>query len=331
MLLNKYKPEKIEEMVNKEAAREIKDLIFGKKKFIITGPIGSGKSLSLEIIAKEMRFELIHIIDEIFDSPEIVKQRSIFYKGKIFVADLDAIRSVDKLETFIKDCPFSVVLSADDIYQKRYYDIRKKFPLVKFRKISDIYLMNIIKRICSRENIIYSEIALGKLIAMYNGDVRAVLITLECIKSEGITQDSIKSIEECKSLNVFDVLTEVFNGDFKKSKTLLSNMDSDILPWIEENVIDGKSLEAQELVAKADLYRTRVIKTNNWSLNKYYFDFLGGISALKTGRRMFNPPYSKMKVRFTKAKVTKPKDIEPKEVIKKSRAKKVSNKKAKLA
>ncbi|MBI4895656.1 MAG: hypothetical protein HY831_04140 [Candidatus Aenigmarchaeota archaeon] len=312
MLLHKYKPEKIEDMVNKEAAREIKTLIFEKKKFIITGPIGSGKSLSLEIIAKEMKFELINVTDEIFDSKEITKQRSIFYKGKIFVVDLDSIRSLEKLEEFIKECSFSMVMAADDIYQKRYYDIRKKFSLVKFRKISDIYLMNIIKRICLKENIEYSEIALGKLISMYSGDIRAVLITLECIKSEGVTQDSIKSIEECKSLNVFDVLTEVFNGDFKKSTRLLSNMDQDILPWIEENVVDGKSLEAQELVARADLFKSRVIRTNNWSLNKYYFDFLGGISTLKTGRRMFNPPYSKMKVRATKSKSLK-------KVVKKSK------------
>ncbi|GEM_PF-2181550 len=305
MLLHKYKPEKIEDMINKEAAKEIKNLILDKKKFIITGPIGSGKSLSLEILAKDMKFELINITDEIFDSKEITKQRSIFYKGKIFVVDLDSIRSLEKLEEFTKECSFSIIMSADDIYQKRYYDIRKKYSLVKFRKISDIYLMNIIKRICQKESIQYSEIALGKLISMYNGDIRAVMITLECIKTEGITQDSIKSIEECKSLNVFDVLTEVFNGDLRKSTRLLSNMDQDILPWIEENIVDGKSLEAQELVARADLFKSRVIRTNNWSLNKYYFDFLGGICSMKTNRRMFNPPYSKMKFRTTKPKTAK--------------------------
>ncbi len=70
-------------------------------------------------------------------------------------------------------------------------------------------------------------------------------------------------------------------------------MDQDILPWIEENLVDGKSLEGQEYLSKADLFRTRVIKTNSWSLNKYYFDFLAGIGTLKTGKRMFNPPFSK--------------------------------------
>ena len=301
MLLNKYRPEKIEDMINKDAAKEIKSHILNKKKFIITGPIGSGKTLSLELIANEMKYQIINVTDDIIkDLPEISKQRSMFYKGKFFIVDLDSIRSLDKLTEFTNECTLSVIMCADDIYQRRYYEIRKKYILVKFRKISDFYLMNIIKRICLKENINCSEIALSRLISLYNGDVRAVLITLECLKSEGITLDSIKNIEECKSLNVFDILTEVFNGDLKKSIKLVGDSDQDLFPWIEENVIDGKSLEGYEYLAKADLFKNRVIRTNNWALNKYYFDFIGGISTLKTGKKTFNPPFSKRAKRFEK-------------------------------
>ena len=134
---------------------------------------------------------------------------------------------------------------------------------------------------------------MNRLISLYNGDVRAVLISLECLKSEGITPESIKNMEECKSLNVFDILTEVFNSDLRNSIKIVSNADQDISPWIEENVIDGKSLEGYEYLAKADLFKTRTRKTNNWSLDKYYYDFIGGISTLKTCKKTFNPPYSK--------------------------------------
>ena len=290
MILEKYKPNKIEDLVNKEAAKELKELILKRKKFIITGSTSSGKSLSLELIAKDLKYQLINITEEISDK-ETMKQKSMFYRAKIFSIDMDSIKSLDKLDDFL-DCPYSVALCSDDIYQKRYYEIRKKYQLVKFRKISDFYIINIVKRICTQENIPYDEIAIGKFVSLYNGDIRAVLINLECLRT-GITIESIKQLEECKSSNVFDVLTEIFNGDLKKSIRALSDMDQDILPWIEENVVDGKSLACNQLVARADLFKSRIRKTGNWSLDKYYYDFLGGISTLKTGKRMFNPPFSK--------------------------------------
>ncbi|MBI5332444.1 MAG: Flp pilus assembly complex ATPase component TadA [Candidatus Aenigmarchaeota archaeon] len=293
MLLEKYKPVRIEEMVNKAAAMELKDLLRVKKPFIITGPAGSGKTLALNILAKEMNYEIIHLVDDMLKTPEIAKQRSIFYKGKIFIIELDSLRTLERLDDFAKQSAFPIVLSANDIYQKRYFELRKKHKLVKFRKVSDIYLMNIVKKICLRESIPCSDMALGNLVSLYNGDIRAVLIALECLRAEGITPSSIKNLEECKFLNVFDVLLEVYNGELRHAIRLLSNMDQDIEPWIEENIIDGKSIAANELLAKADLFKTRIERTGSWSLQKYYFDMLGAISALNTGKKMFNPPYSK--------------------------------------
>ncbi|MFH0836679.1 MAG: hypothetical protein V1870_00975 [Candidatus Aenigmatarchaeota archaeon] len=308
MLLDKYRPVRVEEMVNKAAAMELKDLLRSKKPFIITGPAGCGKTLAIELVAKDLGYEIIHLSDDLLKTPEITKQRSIFFKGKIFVIELDSLRALDKIDDFGKQSSFPIILSANDIYQKRYYEIRKKYKLVKFRKVSDIYLMNIVKKICLRENILCNELALKNLLLLYNGDVRAVLIALECLRAEGITLSSVRSLEECKFLNVFDVLLEVYNGEIRSAIRLLSNMDQDIEPWIEENIIDGKSIEANELVAKADLFKTRINRTGSWSLQKYYFDMLGAISTLNTGKKMFNPPYSKWPRRTIKKENTK-KDV----------------------
>ena len=301
MLLEKYKPVRIEEMINKAAAMELKDMLKVKKPFIITGPAGCGKTLAIDIIAKESGYEIIHLSDELLKNPEIAKQRSIFFKGKIFVIELDSIKFLERIGDFADQSMFPIVLSANDIYQKRYYELRKKHKLVKFRKVSDIYLMNIVKKICLRESIPCSDMALGNLVSLYNGDIRAVLISLECLRAEGITPSSVKALEQCKFLNVFDVLLEVYNGELRHAIRLLSDMDQDIEPWIEENIIDGKSIAANEFLAKADLFRTRINRTGSWTLQKYYFDMLGAISALNTGKKMFNPPYSKWPRRTPKA------------------------------
>ena len=177
MLLEKYKPVRIEEMINKAAAMELKDMLKVKKPFIITGPAGCGKTLAIDIIAKESGYEIIHLSDELLKNPEIAKQRSIFFKGKIFVIELDSIKFLERIGDFADQSMFPIVLSANDIYQKRYYELRKKHKLVKFRKVSDIYLMNIVKKICLRESIPCSDMALGNLVSLYNGDIRAVLIS----------------------------------------------------------------------------------------------------------------------------------------------------------
>src|SRR3989344_3951151 len=124
MLIEKYKPEKIEEMANKLAATELKSLILKNGKVILSGSTGTGKSLSLQIIAKEMKYEIINITgNTIKNCKDMAKQQSIFYKGKIFVIELDDMRSLESIENFTKESNFPVILNADDIYQRKYYSL----------------------------------------------------------------------------------------------------------------------------------------------------------------------------------------------------------------
>ncbi len=301
MLLEKYRPDKIEDMANKTPAIEARNNIIAGKRFIITGPIGSGKTLSLKLIAKELRYEIIQVTDDMLkDSKESMGQKSIFYKGKLFLIDLDEIKSMEKMDKFIESSRHPVVMISDDVYQKRYYEIRKKHPLIKFRKIPDFYMSQTIKNICTKEEILCNDLALKKLMNLYNGDIRSVLIALDCLRSEGLTPESVKDLEECKAMDVFELLTEIFNGSINDSRKLMRKTDQDIFPWLEENVVDGASLKANEMLAKADLYQSRVRRSGSWSMEKYYFNFISGISTLKTGKKIFNPPFSRRKFRPAK-------------------------------
>jgi DNA polymerase III delta prime subunit len=222
-----------------------------------------------------------------------MKQGSLFFKGKIIVVDLDLIHSLEKLESMMKSTPYPIVYTSTDIYQKKYYELRKKHTLIRFQKIADFAMYNLLTSICKKEQIPYSDFAIKHLVRLCESDIRAAIISLCCLKEEGITPESVKSIAEYKTSDVFQTLLNIFGNDLKKARESLSNTEQDILPWIEANANDSTSLSATENIAKADLFKARVMKRQAWNLEKYYYDMIAGISARKICKKRFDPPFAR--------------------------------------
>ena len=245
-----------------------------------------------DIISKDLKYEIVYVTEETLNhSPGFVKQRSIFYKGKIVLVDLDLVKSVEKIVQLADKSVFPVVFISSNIYQKRLYRLRKKYPMLRFRKISQYMMFNLLRNVCQKEGIKYDDTSLKKIINLCGSDVRSTLICLEGLKLDGVNEKTVKDLAECRDFDIFEILSAVFGDDFNRAREMINLYDQNILPWIESNIKDVKSLNAYKHLAKADLFSSRIRKRQSWGLLKYYYDHLAAISTLKLNKVRFNPPY----------------------------------------
>ena len=91
--IEKYKPKTSEEIP--QPTKLLKELIKNKRNILLYGPTGSCKSISIEIIAKELNHEVIEVNASDFRNKEQIetiignasKQKSLFEKEKLLLIE----------------------------------------------------------------------------------------------------------------------------------------------------------------------------------------------------------------------------------------------------
>ncbi|OYT58300.1 MAG: hypothetical protein B6U68_00325 [Candidatus Aenigmarchaeota archaeon ex4484_14] len=299
MLSKKYKPRTTEEILgNQKQVFEIKKWIKKNKKggaLIITGPPGSGKTLSVELIARELKYDLIKLDAGDFRNPENIKklllssqQKSLMSKGKIiFIDELDSVSSsgLKAVHELIKQSPYPIVTIVDDIYSRKLVNIKKKCDVIKFYKIRQPSLMKFLKKIAEKEGIRTNDIILKKIVATSNGDVRAALNDLESL-SVNPGEDNYRDVEN-KIFETINVILKTKNPENVRIALKNSNKTLDeIVWWLEENI--KREYEKKEELAKAydalsriDIIQTRIMKRQAWSLQSYIPDLVITIALSK--------------------------------------------------
>ena len=106
MLLNKYKPKSLNDIVGQDnAISKLKKAVKEKKAILVYGVSGIGKSSSVHALAKELNYEILEINASDYRNKEQInekvgssaRQASLFSKGKIILIDeIDGLNSKDR-------------------------------------------------------------------------------------------------------------------------------------------------------------------------------------------------------------------------------------------
>lgn len=231
MFLEKYRPKSIAVMVgNRFQASELKRAIAGWKcgsALILSGPPGCGKSLAIELVAKELGFEVVAgTFDDLLAAS---RQTSIWARGKVLVGDLDYDVSAGDVAALVKESSWPVVLVTGDIYQRNLAELRKdrRMSVISFQKIGEAELAGLLKQVCDAENIVCSERALYELAQRSDGDVRWGLTALESLKV--VDAAGVQELDKDRIEKIFGMLDAVFQrrADFDASE---------LFAWIAENL-----------------------------------------------------------------------------------------------
>ncbi len=315
-LAEEYRPKTFDEIKGQDIA--IKKLLnfiknFPKKKaLILQGPAGTGKSSLAYVLASETNSEILEVnASDLRNKEQIAsiigqasKQKSLFQKNKILLVDeVDGISRDDfgglqELIKLISTTQFPIIITANDIWDRKFLELRRQAELVQLKEINYEIIFEIIKEIAEKESLDIKEDLLRSIAIKSKGDVRAAINDLQTITSE-IKHEEIH--ERDKEEDIFNTLKQIFqqlpnNETTKLYDKVNMNLD-EILLWIEENLpleYKGEELyKAFQALSKADVFRGRIHRQQHWRFLVYQNFLLSyGVSASK----------KQVKIKFTRYK-----------------------------
>jgi len=312
--VDKYKPQKLSEVVNQKEALDIIIKWFnkwkpGSKPLLLYGPPGTGKTCSIEVLANEKNYDFIQMnASDVRSASEIKEvigrsmvQQSLFRKGKIFFLDeieglygKEDFGGVKEIISIIKESQHRIILTSNNPYDPKLRALRSYCILVQFKKISVWDIEKRLNQICEKEKIKPDKEVLRQLAKRSEGDLRSAINDLEAI-SQGKKEITAKDLEALsyreRETSIFDALKMIFKTQTALSaKLAINNVDKDpdeIFWWIENNI--AKEYERPEEIAKAydalskaDIFSHRISSGQNWRLKAYMIDLMtAGVALAK--------------------------------------------------
>lgn len=305
-----------------------------KKALILHGPPGTGKTTLAYVIAKESNSEIFELnasdlrnrikLQEILKP--VIEQKSLTKKSKIILVDeVDGISAVDRgglseLLSLIDLTSYPVIITANDIWDRKLNPLRRKSELVKLKEVSYKAIKEIMIEILRKEKRFLNMDILTKLSIKAKGDLRAAINDLQT--ESGVKELEIFVDERNKEVDIFNALRLIFKGS-PTNKTLKIfdsvNLSTDeIMLWIEKNIpaeYQGEELaRAFDLLSKADVFKGRIYKQQYWRFLVYENIFLSyGISSskknIKTGFTSYTKPDRILKIWLHNKRTEKKKSI----------------------
>lgn len=341
--VEKYRPKHFEDVRGQEEA--ISKLVvfvqkFGKsasakKAAILYGPPGVGKTTIAQVVANETKSEIFELnasdLRNRDNLREILKpaseQMSLSKERKIILIDeVDGISEADwgglpELMNLIDSTSWPMVLTANDVWGKKFVALRKKSEFIQLKEIDYKTIKDVLINILRKENKFIDNNILTAISIKAKGDLRAAINDLQVTASME-NPSAILDNERNTETDVFNALRMIFKGAPNPNVTsVFDSVDvpiDELMLWIEENIpleYQGEELhKAYESLSKADIFKGRIYKQQYWRFLLYQNIFLSyGISAAKkeakTGFTNYKKPERVLKIWLNNQRVAKRKSI----------------------
>jgi replication factor C large subunit len=342
--VEKYRPRNFAEIKGQnEAVEKVRKFLeefspdSKKKAIVLHGPPGTGKTTIAHVIGNETNSEIFELnASDLRDKKRLeevlkpaMEQKSLFSHGGgkvILVDEADGISAVDRgglteLIDLIDSSQFPIIITANDIWDKKLNPLRKKAELIQLKDIDYRIIREVLGDILRREKNFADEEILTRIAVKAKGDLRAAINDLQTI-SKLKDFSGIDFEERNKEVDIFNALKTIFKS--KETNETLKLFDSvkipldEIILWVEENIpaeYKGRELaRAYDLLSKADIFKGRIYKQQYWRFLVYENIFLSyGISSskkqIKPGFTTYKKPTRILKIWMNNQKTAKMKTI----------------------
>ena len=311
---HKYTPKSKSDIVgNSEAVDHLKKWIRSwekgppkKRAAFIYGPPGIGKTSTVQVLAKELNYDLMEVnasdsrsktkIEEVIGKASGLTINIFGQSRMILLDEMEGVSGqqdrggITAISDLIKTTMNPIIMVATTIgedMQEKFRPLLEKAVLIEFQPISFRDLHNKLVTIAREEGIAAHPEVFETLAIKSGGDLRSAINDLEAV-ARGKKRVQPEDVSWLKDRDRQDITPNLINKVFsarslwEARKTISQSMISyeDLFDWIYENlplIIDDRAeqVEALEVLAKADVYQNRA-KKFNYRLLKYMFNLMTG-------------------------------------------------------
>jgi replication factor C subunit 1 len=268
MLINKYKPEKLENIIgNTMCINSLQNWFENwyvsksetktdSKKVcvcaLLSGSNGIGKTLTVDLLIKQYNLNPIslnphekadkeYIIKTII--PSIQVSKSFTNKQNVFVIhDIDCYDDygfISSIVTCLKETKIPVIATCNNRYDQSLKPLTPYCLDVKFQKPNASDIVKFVKQIIKKESIVISDAKLNQLIEDTDCDIRSVFnnLQLQCGNIGIKNNENVLNTKDKTNTNIFDMTKQFMSQNVDlDDKQRLFWTNNDLLPlMIHEN------------------------------------------------------------------------------------------------
>ncbi len=309
MWSEKYRPQKVKEMVGNEESRItflewLVNWKNGSKPVLLAGPPGVGKTTLVKAAVKELGYDMVELnasdvrTKENLQSiiPPLLNNASVLSKKTLlFLDEVDGISGrgdrggFPALISLLKEPNVPIVMAANAEVGEHIKELKKVSTMIKFKRIPPRLLLLYLDHVLKSEN---AEMSIGerlRLVTMCSGDVRTLLNESQSLAtagfSEGLHPISF-SVDIEKAMTSFfsaekvedalDVLmrSEGFYNDprfpgYDSEKRRTDKLAALFSSIVTSNVDIERLAEMLGALAYADVLVGQMGRTRQWRLLRY--------------------------------------------------------------
>lgn len=264
----KHKPETSAGILgNKQVITQLKThlLSLSQMPVMLAGASGTGKTLSVYLIAKELGISLIEyngsdyrnkqeisIIKGLSTQQSLTREVSLHKNKAVLMEEVENMTSSDRgglqeiLELF-KKTRIPIILTANDKSSQNIKTIVSKCKVLLYRKIDSRSIVGMLKSIAAKEGISVRENTLMQIAVTAGGDVRYAVNMLQYLsRKPTISAEDIKIMgKHITSTNLFDISKDIFQPHITAAQKIDLFFEDPmfILLMLFENYLGGSTLE----------------------------------------------------------------------------------------
>jgi replication factor C large subunit len=298
MWSEKYRPQKIIDMVgNEEARKSLVDWLIkwkkGVKPVLLVGPPGIGKTTLAQLVAKEFGYDLIGLnasdvrnkssIEEILTP--LLGNVTLLGKPMIFVDEVDGIHGradfggVEALIKILKEPTVPIILAANSDQSDKMKNIKKTTKTIYLKPLPPRLLGLYLQKVLKEEDAKLSPGITIKIIIDSRGDIRS-LLNMAQAHVTGFEPPTEKSFE---NLDVEAAVNAFFKAKSKEEAQIVlyslridprEKINAFYSSIVTSNLSNKDLARMLDVVSEADVLYGKIMRTQEWRLLRYLDNIL---------------------------------------------------------